>query len=136
MFFNRRIPVFFLFVCLLLSCTARSQTQETQNQPTQLVVIRAARMLDVSQGRIILDPVIIINGERIVSAGIQASVPTNAKVIDLGDVTLIPGLIDAHTHITYHFDENGMFGATGDPSPTVTLKYAEENARRTLEAGF
>ena len=51
-------------------------------------------------------------------------------------MTLLPGLIDAHTHITYHFDENGLFGATGDASPEMTLKYAEDNARRTVEAGF
>jgi len=54
----------------------------------------------------------------------------------LGDATILPGLIDSHTHITYHFDENGRFGETVDPSTAVTLKYSEENARKTLEAGF
>jgi imidazolonepropionase-like amidohydrolase len=93
-------------------------------------------MLDVGQGKLISDPVIIVEGERIISVASGVSIPGSVKVIDLGDSTLLPGLIDAHTHITYHFDENNMFGRSGDPSPEVTLKYAEENARRTLEAGF
>ncbi|MDT7806780.1 MAG: hypothetical protein QOJ70_593, partial [Acidobacteriota bacterium] len=62
-------------------------------------------------------------------------VPQGARVYDLGDVTLLPGLIDAHTHITYHFDKTGRYGLSWDTSPDITLKYAEENARATLEAG-
>ena len=93
-------------------------------------------MLDVDKGTLITDPVIVIQSDKIVSVASLGPLPDGAKVIDLGDVTLLPGLIDAHTHITYHFDENGMFGVSGDASPAVTLKYSEENARKTIEAGF
>src|SRR5262249_11292624 len=71
-----------------------------------------------------------------VSVAAQASDARDAQTIDLGDVTLLPGLVDAHTHITYHFDASGRFGATDDASPDVTFKAAAENARATLEAGY
>jgi imidazolonepropionase-like amidohydrolase len=133
----KRLAIYFLGISFLLSCSVSSQTQNvnTSSQPA-IMVIRAARMFDVSAGQLINDPVIIVSGEKITSVGTKLEVPAGAKVIDLGDVTILPGLIDAHTHITYHFDENGLFGATGDASPDITLKYAEENARQTVEAGF
>lgn len=130
-----------LLLALLLSfvlpnCT-RTQTVGTQTQASAArVVLRAARMLDVSTGQELKDGVIVVEGERIVAAGAGLAVPQGAKVIDLGDATLLPGLIDAHTHITYHFDKTGHFGITWDDTPDITLKYAEENARRTLQAGF
>ena len=93
-------------------------------------------MVDVDRGQLISNPLVLVEGERIISVTSGGDVPAGAKLIDLGDSTILPGLIDAHTHITYHFDENGMFGRSGDLSPDVTLKYSEENARRTVEAGF
>jgi imidazolonepropionase-like amidohydrolase len=93
-------------------------------------------MLDVRQGRLIENAVVIVEGDKITEAGANLSVPTGAEIIELGNVTLLPGLIDAHTHITYHFDETGHFGRRGDPDTSVTMRYAAENARRTLEAGF
>ena len=137
MFTVRQFITYFVALSLFLSCSASSQTQNV-NRSSQpgLTVIRAARMLDVNSGRLISDPVIVVSGNKIISAGTRLDISAGAKIIDLGDVTLLPGLIDAHTHITYHFDENGLFGATGDATPEITLKYAEDNARRTVEAGF
>jgi imidazolonepropionase-like amidohydrolase len=137
MFTVRQFSTYFLGLSLFLSCSASSQTQNV-NRAAQpgLTVIRAARMLDVNSGRLVSDPVIIVSGDKIINAGTRLDIPAGAKVIDLGEATLLPGLIDAHTHITYHFDENGLFGATGDASPEITLKYTEDNARRTVEAGF
>src|SRR5215218_5246105 len=133
----RRFFAYLLLLSLLLSCSANSQSRNAgPAQAAPRIVVRAARMLDVSSGTIVPNPVLIIEGERILSAGTDAAEPPDARVIDLGDVTLLPGLIDAHTHITYHFDENGMFGASRDPGPETNLKYAEANARLTLEAGF
>ena len=79
--------------------------------------ITAQRMLDVSRGTIVPDAVIVIEGDRIVAAGPRQSTPPRGKVVDLGDVTLLPGLIDAHVHL--------MLGGA-----------AEANARATLLAGF
>ena len=135
--FVRRFFAYTLLLSLLLTGSAISQSRNVSLvKAVPLIVVRAARMLDVSSGTIIANPVLIVEGERIFSAGTEAAVPPGARVFDLGDATILPGLIDAHTHITYHFDENGMFGASRDPGPEANLRYAEENARLTLEAGF
>ena len=86
-------------------------------QTTPLTSITAQRLLDVSRGAIVPDAVIAIEGERIVAAGPRQSTPPRGKVIDLGDVTLLPGLIDAHVHL--------LLGGA-----------AEANARATLVAVF
>ena len=100
------------------------------------VYVRAARMFDPASGHVVSDAVVVVEGERVAQVGAALAVPQGARVYDLGDVTLLPGLIDAHTHITYHFDKTGRFGLTGDATAEEALKYAEENARATLEAGF
>lgn len=100
------------------------------------VYVRAARMFDANAGRVVAGAVVAIEGERVAEVGVNVQIPQGARVCDLGDVTLLPGLVDAHTHITYHFDKTGRFGLTWDATTDETLKYAEENARATLEAGF
>jgi imidazolonepropionase-like amidohydrolase len=132
----RRFGNLLLALLLLLTFPACTRTQVSTNRPAAgRVFIRAARMLDVRNGLIVRDAVVVIEGERVAAAGANLSVPRDAKVIDLGDVTLLPGLIDAHTHVTYHFDRTGHFGLEPDAGPDITLKYAEENARATLAAG-
>jgi imidazolonepropionase-like amidohydrolase len=88
-----------------------------QREPS--VVINPQRMIDVVAGRAIDNPRIVIEGGRIVAAGPAAAVavPANASVVDLPSTTVLPGLIDAHVHLTLG----------GDP---------RANARATLEAGF
>ena len=76
-----------------------------------------------------------IEDQRIKALGRDVEVPAGTISIDLGDVTLLPGLIDAHTHITYHFDAAGHFPPAGDDGPTGAMRYAADNARRTLESG-
>jgi imidazolonepropionase-like amidohydrolase len=126
-----------LALLLLLCLPTCTRTQNAPKPaPPSAVVLRAARMFDVREGRILGGAVVIIEGERVVAAGTNLAVPQGARVYDLGDVTLLPGLVDAHTHITYHFDKTGRFGLTWDATTDETLKYAEENARATLEAGF
>ena len=92
---TRRLAILLLSISLLLSYSASSQTQNTDPQktssPNQLVAIRAARMLDVDKGTLITDPVIVIQSDKIVSVASRGPLPDGAKVIDLGDVTLIPG---------------------------------------------
>lgn len=123
-----------LFIAALF--TQPGGASKLQQAGAKRLALRAARMLDVRQGKVIENAVVIIEGDRIASAGQNLSIPAGTETINLGDVTLLPGLIDAHTHITYHFDETGHFGSKGDASVAVTTRYAADNARRTLEAGF
>jgi imidazolonepropionase-like amidohydrolase len=135
------MPFIKLVSCLLIisitfSLPACTEAQKKEkSQASDHVAIRAARMLDVSHGQLINDAIILVEGDHVTAVGSKLLIPQGARIIDLGDRTILPGLIDAHTHITYHFDETGHFGLSGDASPDVTLMYAAENARRTLEAG-
>jgi imidazolonepropionase-like amidohydrolase len=74
--------------------------------------------------------VILIDGDRIAAVGRGLKIPAGAEVIDLSRATVLPGLIDTHTHLTYHYDTEQ------NEKPAVTAIYASENARLTLGAGF
>lgn len=92
------------------------------------------------QGKKIVHAVVIINADRIISVGAEKDipVPANAEKIDLRSYTAIPGLIDAHTHITYYWDKTvggTPWGQLGSPGPIMTVFMAQENARKTLETG-
>ena len=134
--FIRVISRLLIFALLFsaLACTWAQKARQSKS-PNRLA-IRAARMLDVGRGQLITEAVVLVEGDRITAAGSRLAIPPDAKVIDLGDATILPGLIDAHTHITYHFDETGHFGSRGDATTDITIKYAAENARLTVEAGF
>src|SRR5512147_3328560 len=69
--------------------------------PPRTIAIRAGRLFDSNGGRVLTDRVILIRGDRIVDIGTaeQTKIPDNAQVIDLGMATVLPGLIDAHTHM-------------------------------------
>lgn len=126
-----------LISTIILSPSACTQAQKAEKPQTpNRVALRAARLLDVERGQLINDAVVLIENDRIKAVGSKLTLPPDTKVIELGDQTILPGLIDAHTHITYHFDETGHFGLTEDRTTDITLKYAAENARRTVEAGF
>ncbi len=77
-------------------------TTAAQNAPPQPIVLHAARLLDIKIGRILKPGEILVQGERIVEAGTSVKHPAGAEVIDLGDRTLLPGLIDAHVHLFLH----------------------------------
>ena len=85
-----------LVISVLAASAAAAQDQVT--------VLRAARMIDARGDNVIAPAVIVVRGNKIESAGTSAAVPQGAQVIDLGDVTLMPGLIDAHTHIMLQGD--------------------------------
>lgn len=130
-----------LLVLFLTPNCARTQdaaapTRQHATTTQGRVYVRAARMFDPNAGRVLAGAVVVVEGERVAQVGTGIQIPQGGRVYDLGDVTLLPGLVDAHTHITYHFDKTGRFGLTWDATTDETLKYAEENARATLEAGF
>ncbi len=86
-------------------------------------------MLDVVAGRIVENPVVLIEGERITAVGPGLAIPAGSEVFDLGDVTILPGLIDCHTHITTTY----RFLLEGGPMQDAVTSYAR--ARVTLDAG-
>ena len=114
-------------ITLLLApiCTAVAQ---------QPVVVHAARMLDVARGEIIAPAVVVVANGRIVSIG-SGGVPAGASTIDLGDLTLLPGLIDAHTHLTYDISGDWVTRSVRELPADAALRGAR-NARKTLLAGF
>jgi imidazolonepropionase-like amidohydrolase len=97
--------------------------------------IRAARLIDGKGGAPVRDAVVIVEGERIVAAGPNLPIPAGATVIDLGGATLLPGLIDCHTHITGG-DPRDYYERLFRRSPIDAAIEAHVYARRTLEAGF
>ena len=127
-------------ICLLLLLAAKSNGQDSGSHPPQLVAIRADRMLDVTSGSVMIHAVVLVDGEKIKAAGAGLKIPDGARVIDLGDVTLLPGLIDCHTHLlqTYY---NGV-GDGQNIVTTTTLGTAKRvmigamNARGMIQAGY
>ena len=100
------------------------------------VVIKAARMIDAEKGTTVADGVLVISGERIAAFGPAAavSIPSGARVIDLGQATVLPGLIDAHVHLTSNAAVNG-YNELGVAYIRRAL-YGAHAARVTLDAGF
>jgi len=100
-----------------------------------VIVIRAARLLDVEAGKLISPAVVVVKGERIEAVS-AAAAPPEARAIDLGDVTILPGLIDAHTHLTLDvYEKDWLLRTFTEGGPEMTLRGAR-NARLTLAAGF
>jgi imidazolonepropionase-like amidohydrolase len=101
-----------------------------------VVYVRAGRMLDVKSGRVLTDQEIVVRGERIERVGPAAEirVPAEARVIQLGRATALPGLLDMHTHLTGDHRFHGYRGL-GISVPRSAL-YGALNARKTLQAGF
>lgn len=101
-----------------------------------VTIIKAARYVDVSKGRVVSPAYIVVTGDRITSVGTAADAATaaGATLIDLGDETLLPGLIDAHTHLTSDA-RRGAYESLGLSAVRKAL-YGVAAARVTLDAGF
>src|SRR5215471_13897344 len=105
-------------------------------QQQKTYAVKAARLFDSTAGRMIEPGVVIVTGGKVQSIG--GTVPNGATVIDLGDASLLPGFIDAHTHLTFDFDPdyNGaQLRSLQRTIPEQAIR-AAENARKTLMAGF
>src|ERR1700690_4028396 len=72
------------------------------DSPAHPIVLRAAHLLEVDTGHLMTPAEILIEGERIVAVGVSVPHPAGAEIIDLGETTLLPGLIDAHVHLFLH----------------------------------
>ena len=100
------------------------------------VVLRAARVLD-GRGGVLTSVDIVVAGGRIERVGPRGAVPAGARLVDLGARTLLPGLIDAHTHPGWYFNRQGRLHTQDDgDSPAQAVLAAAANAYATLIAGF
>lgn len=100
-------------------------------------VLKAAHLFDGKSGTLTSPGIVVVKDEHIFAVGKDAAIPADAKVIDLGDATLVPGYIDAHTHITQDHDDNWAKAFYEDTLRSVPEQsfHAEANARATLRAG-
>jgi imidazolonepropionase-like amidohydrolase len=116
-----------------LAASAQAQTTPPAGAPARIAV-RAGRLIDGLGGAPVTDAVILIENDRITAVGRGLAIPTGARVIDLSRSTVLPGFIDAHTHVTSQ-PENYMEDLFRK-SPIDVAVSAHVYARRTLEAGF
>jgi len=132
----RRFPVQFrLPIAFAAIAVAGSTTGTVAQQPaTAPIVLRAARLLEVGTGNILQPGEILVEGERIKAVGVSVEHPAGAKVIDLGDTTLLPGLIDAHVHLFLHPGAEDL--QTVEESVPWRTILAEQAAKADLMAGF
>jgi imidazolonepropionase-like amidohydrolase len=122
---------------LALACAAIPCIAQTAPAPApRRVLIRAGRILDVKTGNLLTNQAILIEGDKIVSIGAASSAKADAhtQTIDLPNASVLPGLIDSHTHLTFDPKDLG-YESLGISIPREALKGAR-NARVTLEAGF
>ena len=103
----------------------------TVSSQTQTIRIRAATVLD-GTGKVLRNATIVVQGSKITAIETSGS---GAATYDLGPLTVIPGMIDVHAHVGWHFDKDGRYAARrGDPAEEIL--YSAENAYTTLLAGF
>jgi imidazolonepropionase-like amidohydrolase len=114
--------------------TYRRSVQAQQKEGPKKSAIRAGRFLDVKAGTLKNDVVILIEGERITQVGAGIPIPQGVETIDLSNATVLPGLIDCHTHITTQ--PGNYYEDIFRRSPIDVAVTAHVYTRRTLEAGF
>jgi imidazolonepropionase-like amidohydrolase len=121
--------VLFALFCLGIAANAADQTT---------VVLKAVRMFDGKSKALVQNATVIVLGDKIVDVGSNLPVPEGAKVVDLGDVTLSPGFMDAHTHLTTDFSGNYNERRLNELDLNVSEQAikATTYARATVEAGF
>lgn len=121
-----------LSVVAVTSAAGGGQPLSAQ-QPATPIVVRADRMVDVVSGQLLRNPVLVVEGHRITAVN-PAAAPRGARTIDLGDVTLLPGLIDLHTHLSMEIGASS-FTAAATTTPAAEAFNTVQYALRTIHAG-
>jgi imidazolonepropionase-like amidohydrolase len=116
-------------IAIAAACSALSQAV-----PPHPIVLHAARLLDIESGKLITPGEVLVQGERIAEVGSTVTHPAGAESIDLGDCTLLPGLIDAHVHLFLHPGAEDL-QTVQESVPERTIR-ATLAARDDLMAGF
>ena len=135
----RRFSLGLSVLSFLLTLLLSAGTGVAMPADTQATYVRAGKLLDVRTGKILADQVIVVRGDKIdrVASASEIQIPADAKVIDLSRATVLPGLIDAHTHIFLTGEDNGRYDEQllKESWQYRTIE-ATLNAKRDLEAGF
>jgi imidazolonepropionase-like amidohydrolase len=137
---TRNWPVAALFAATLasISIPLAANAQQPQQTPSKTIVLKAARMFDGKSNSLTTPGLIVITDNKITAVGSGASVPAGAQVIDLGDATLLPGFIDAHTHLTMMHSDDWKQRELDQLQKSIAEQALDSsvNARVTLMAGF
>jgi imidazolonepropionase-like amidohydrolase len=134
---RRNSAALLALLLLVFNLPASAQTPAPHRQ-----AVRAARLLDVRSGNIITNAVVLVENGRITDVGSGLAVPQGADVIDLGDVTMLPGLIDAHTHLLQNYsfkldgDDPNMLLTVAQMSTASRALLGVKMGREDLEAGI
>jgi imidazolonepropionase-like amidohydrolase len=124
-------PMRLLFFTLAFVLAGAAHAQQPASAP---IVLHAARLLQVDTGTLLQPGEILVESERIRAVGRSVEHPQGAKVIDLGDVTLLPGLIDAHVHLFLHPGAEDL--QTVEESVPWRTLLAADAAKADLLAGY
>lgn len=127
-----------LALALSLLAPIAAQAQTPPLAKPEVVALKAARLFDGTRETAVSNGVVIVEDGKVKAAGSSLAIPAGARVIDLGDATLLPGFIDAHVHITGESSDNWYADAIDGLRRTVPEQAIRATvfARRTLEAGF
>ena len=123
---------FLFLLCVLVSVGLAAGAQES----AAIHVVKAARLIDTKNGRVVDNPIVLISGDRIQAVGRsgEISIPNGTRVLDLGSATLLPGLIDLHTHLNDEPEFHGVaFHTLSAPRMAII---GAKGARMTLDVGF
>src|SRR2546426_5393359 len=120
-----RLIITFVAIVLLLNTPTHSQERKFLTPPNQLVAVRAGKLFDPKSGNLLNNQIVLIRGERVADVGANVQIPREARVIDLSNATVLPGMIDTHVHVN-----------TGGETAAQRAFIAVANAQIDLDAGF
>src|SRR2546430_1965389 len=128
----------FRFLFVFSAIFALAVTASAADPAGGVIALKAARLFDGKSKALVTNAVVIVQGKKITAAGSGLPIPQGAQVIDLGDATLSPGFMDAHTHLTADFSGNYNDRRLKEVDLNVSEQaiLATTFARATLEAGF